>query len=109
MEKWADYLISGIWFSGTGTSKYVSHVMLHIDNGDSIATGLKKTKDEVISLITAKKTVMTIKWNYSSASWSSGAIVGTEKVNGVEYLRTHKDASVSDNLDNLLQMLSFGL
>jgi len=109
MAKWADYLISGIWFTERGNSKYISYVMLHEDLGDSVKTGTKRTKDEVIALIKNYKTVCTIKWNYNSGSWSNGALVGYEKINGVEYLRTHPDPTQTDNLDNLLHMASFGI
>jgi len=39
MAKWSDYLISGAWFAHIGPHKYVSHVMLHTDNGDSVDVG----------------------------------------------------------------------
>ncbi len=110
MAKWADYLVSGVWFKEIGNSKYVSHVMLHEDLGDTVRIpGVKRTKDEVINLIKSNKAVYTIKWNYDSANWSKGAQVGYERINGVDYLRTHPDASVTDNLDNLLRMVSFGI
>ena len=110
MAKWADYLISGIWFTQIGNSKYVSHVMVHVDNGDTISTpGKKWTKDEAIAAIKNGKSFCTIRWNYNDAAWNIGAAVEYERVGGVEYLRTRKDASSADNLDNLLRMTTFGL
>jgi len=110
MAKWADYLISGIWLIGISNSRYISHVMVHIDNGDTInIPGKKWTKDEVIVAIKRGSSFCTVKWNYNKASWNQGAAVGYEKINGIEYLRTHPDANSADNLDNLLQMPSFGI
>ncbi|MDB4926326.1 DUF3892 domain-containing protein [Mucilaginibacter sp.] len=109
MAKWADYLISGAWFAETATSKYISHVMLHVDNDEAGGVGHKRTKDEVIMLLKNNKTVCTIKWNYSDSSWSLGAWIGFESVDGIEYLRSHPDNSIANNLDNSLPMAAFGI
>lgn len=103
MAKWADYLISGIWFSDT-PHKHVSHVMLHTDSDTDITRGTKHTKNEVIALIKKKQTVRTMTWNYTSGGWRGGALVGYESLASGEYLRTHKDATVTDNIDNLINM-----
>ena len=108
MAKWADLLISGVWFSQT-PHKHVSHVMLHTDNGENFSNGVKKTRQEVVNLIKNGKTVNTIKWNYASANWSNGAKVEVINVGGVDYLRSHRDATTSDNIDNSIQMSVFGL
>ena len=108
MAKWADFLISGVWFSDV-PHKHVSHVMLHEDSETNFYKGRKKTRQEVVILIKSGKVVNTIKWNYSSASWSNGARVETMGIGGVDYLRTHKDATTSDNLDNSLSMSIFEL
>lgn len=102
MAKWADYLISGVWFSG-GT-KNVSHVQIHVDNGDSIGPGQKRSSAEVIASIKAGRTFKTIVWNYSSGAFNPGAEVGYVTEGGREYLRTHRDRTVTDNLDNMLNM-----
>ena len=109
MAKWADYLISAVKFSDKGGHHYISHVWLHEDTGDSVSSGKEQTKDEVIKLIDKEKTIKTIRWNYQTAKWSQGAVVQTEKLDGVRYLRTHPDATKSDNLDNLLRLTTFGL
>lgn len=108
MAKWADFLISGVWFS-LFPHKHVSHVMLHTDNDSTVSSGTKKTRQDVVNLIKAGKLVHTIKWNYASASWSDGARVEIINIGGVDYLRTHKDATTSDNLDNSIDMSSFGI
>ena len=106
MPKWADFLISGVWKTTANNSTYVSQVLLHQDLGESISPGVKRSKDEVIALIKNKRTVCTIRWSYPQ--WNEGALVGYEKINGVEYLRSHPDATVKDNIDNLLPMGKLG-
>lgn len=106
MAKWADYLISGIWISEVSNSKYISHVMLHKDTDTTFEHGVKTGKDDVIRLIKAGRTVVSIKWDYVKATWVKGAAVTYENRLGVDYLRTVKDATVTDNLDNLISMWS---
>ena len=102
MAKWADYLISGVWFI-PGT-KIVGSVQVHVDNGDSVGAGQKTTSAEVISAIKAGRSFKTIVWNYSSGAFNQGADVGYVTENGKQYLRTHRDGTVTDNLDNMLNM-----
>ena len=108
MSKWADYLITGVWRENEGEARYVSHVMLHKDDVTSFYKGVKTSKDDVIALIKAGSTVMTISWDYSISKWSMGAAVGYEEINGVEYLRSENDASVQKNINNLISMLAIG-
>ncbi len=108
MAKWADYLISAIQFTNRTAPLYF-HVMLHADNGNTVCSGTKKTKDEIILLLDNGYKIKTTRWNYVSANWSEGAQVLTEARQNRRYLRTRPDASTADNLDNMLQMSSFGL
>jgi hypothetical protein len=100
MAKWADFLISSVRFTETGKHKYVSHISLHNDTGEGVGT--VRTKDEIIALLDNGKTVKTMRWVYPS--WSEGALVQTITLDGVRYLRTHRDAMTADNLDNMLPM-----
>ncbi|MBL7910092.1 MAG: DUF3892 domain-containing protein [Bacteroidia bacterium] len=104
MAKWADYVITGVWFSG----EHISYVMLHEDKGESISSpGEKMSREKVVQMIKNGKTVVTSTWNYQKGTWSKGADVGYETVKGVDYLRSHKDKVVTDNLDNLIKMHYF--
>ena len=107
MAKWADFLISGVWFRDTANSRYISHVILHLDKEDSMDLGEKQIKDTVIQLIKKKYSVITIKWDYKTATWVPGGPAGYEKIDGIEYLRTDPDALVTDNLVNLIDMEYF--
>jgi hypothetical protein len=99
MAKWADFLISHVERDSNGN---VLKVLLHIDNGESVARGIVKTKDEVISLIKAGYSVKTIIWGYPK--WKQGAEVVCVKVNLGEFLRTNRNQTDNDNLDNLIPL-----
>ena len=50
MAKWADYIITGVWYG----DDQITHVFLHPDNGEShMAVGSKKTRQQVVSLVQA--------------------------------------------------------
>lgn len=103
-KKWADYLISGVWFSEKNGSKYISYVQIHKDSETGVLKGEKKSEVDVIKLLKVGFTIKTIIWNYNSGAWNEGADVGYEIVGGKEYLRTHKDKTVINNLNNMLNM-----
>lgn len=107
MAKWADYLISGVWKETHNNSTYISHVMLHQDSDTTIYMGTKTSRADVVKLLNSGKIIKTITWNYNSASFQVGELVGTVTVNGVQYLRSHRDGKVTDNLDNLINMRFF--
>ncbi|WKL43732.1 hypothetical protein [Flavobacterium sp. ZE23DGlu08] len=50
----------------------------------------------------SKKTIKTITWGYPD--WQIGALVTVVTIGNIEYLRTVANASVKDNLDNLISM-----
>lgn len=107
MTKWADYLISGIWQTTTNNSTHISYVFMHVDTEDGFKKGVKTSRAEAIRLLKAGKTMKTMQWNYSKATWNMGADVGYLEIDGIEYLRSHKDKTVNDNLDNLIPMDHF--
>lgn len=99
MEKWADYLISQVKRNSSGI---VIEVMLHEDNVESVSKIGVKTKDEVINLLKKGKTVYTILWSYPK--WNKGAEVSYLKNSNGEYLRTNRNSTDKDNLDNLIPL-----
>ena len=107
MAKWADYLISGVWKVQVNESKRISHVMLHKDNEAFLETGIKKTEQEVISLLKEGKKIKTIRWDYDRKIWIQGANVVFETQNNKEYLRSVKDTEEKNNLENLISMSAF--
>ncbi len=104
MTKWADYVITGVWFSG----EHISYVMLHEDTEKNIASpGQKTSREKVVQLINGGKKIVTTQWNYETAKWQKGADVGYETKGSVDYLRSHKDKVINNNLDNLPRMEYF--
>lgn len=96
MEKWADYLISHVKKDNLDR---VTHVLLHTDNGESVSCIGTHSKDEVIALLKKNKKINTITWNYPN--WNNGAAVGHVRYQWGEYLRTDRNKTEKDNLDNL--------
>jgi len=97
----ATYYISGVWFSGS----HISHVFLHPVYGQTFYPATKTTEAGVVRLIEQQNTVYTIRWNYITTGWSVGALVEVENhpIRG-KILRTRRDAVISDNLDNMINM-----
>jgi hypothetical protein len=100
------YFVSGIWFDKTGNTKAITHVFLHItsDSGRKFESGIKTAKNDAIRLIDAANPLQAIRWIYNRASWQRGAMLSTETLNGIRYLRTIGDGIISDNLDNLIDL-----
>ncbi len=99
MAKWADYLISHVRKTKSGV---ITDVLLHIDNGDSVSAGTIMTEGEVIALLKRGYTIKTIIWGYPK--WNEGAIVGYVKGIHGEFLRTDRDKTARDNLDNMIPL-----
>lgn len=99
MSKWADYLISHVSRDNNGN---VIKVLLHIDNGDTVSVSGTKTKEEVISLLKKGYTVKTVIWGYPK--WFVGSDVHYVSDRDGEYLRTNRNSTDRDNLDNLIPL-----
>lgn len=99
MVKWADYLISHVDRDSNGN---VMKVLLHIDNGETVSSGGVRTKEEVIDLLKRGYSVETILWGYPK--WQRGANVHYVKEGITEYLRTDRNKTDKDNLDNLIPL-----
>lgn len=99
MEEWADYLISHVKRDTNGN---VIKVLLHTDNGDTVSSGTIKTKDEVVALIKNGSSVKTTLWGYPL--WQQGAEVHIVNDNSGVYIRTKRNKTDRDNLDNLIPM-----
>ncbi|WP_428069743.1 DUF3892 domain-containing protein [Chryseobacterium gambrini] len=99
MEKWADYLISHIERDSNGN---ILRVLIHIDKGDTVSKGYVKTENEVIDLLKKGYKIETIIWDYPK--WQRGANVHYVSVNSTEYLRTNRNETDKDNLDNLIPL-----
>lgn len=99
------FYISAIWQS----EGHVTHVIIHSIADNTFSYGQKFTRQQVISLIQGGNNIYTAQWKYDGQHWTKGnAAVGIYPRNGVNYIRTHPDASEKDNLDNLISMPELG-
>ncbi len=99
--KWADYLISHVRKNNFGV---ITHVVVHVDHGDTVGYGIVKTETEVIALLKNGYTFKTIMWAYPK--WYEGASVNYVKGTSGEFLRTNRDKTAKDNLDNMISFYS---
>jgi len=97
MSKWADYLISAVRYDED--NNYITDLMVHKDNGDSVGSGSSLTRKKVVLLIEAGSTFMTI--YKSDDRWKKGENVRIIKIDGVKYLRTDSNHTKKDNLGKL--------
>jgi hypothetical protein len=102
-----NYFITGVWFQDNDRAKRITHVFLHRNTADGFEPGVKAPEEDVIKLLGENQTVMTLRWDYSKRSWFRGASVGPVPFAGRVVLRTHKDAQIEDNLDNMIKMNFF--
>lgn len=97
----ATYFISGVW---KDIDKRITHVLLHETNEGNYRPGTKKTEAAVIRLINLGNDVSTITWNYDQACWYVRMDVMVVTRFGLNYLRSHQNGTVNDNLDNLIDL-----
>ncbi len=95
MAEKVDYVISGVWKNSGGV---ITHVFIHEKTPDDFKKGLKASGADVIKLINSKKIVYTITWDYPNWNWGAKVDVVSS------FLRTDRNKTAKDNLDNLINM-----
>jgi len=100
MVKWADYCISAVRYNEDET--HIVKVKVHTDEGDTIGNVSEWERESVVSAIERGNTFITIFKN-TEGKWGKGQEVHTIKVNGKKFIRTDKNTTASDNLENLPQ------
>jgi len=98
MEKWADYLISGVRYDSEHS--HIEKVRVHEDTGDKVGSVFESYRQEVVTNIKSKKTYITIYKGHDN-KWKKGEEVQIIVVDGIEYIRTDRNQKKSDNLENL--------
>ncbi|WP_439480618.1 DUF3892 domain-containing protein [Chryseobacterium aquaticum] len=94
-----NYFISGVWKD----SERITHVMLHKKQPDgSLNCGIKASEKHVVELLKKGERVCTITWKYPG--WYIGAEVDYIESDKNEFLRTDRNDTAIDNLDNLISM-----
>lgn len=71
-----NYFISGVWKTDTGV---ITDVFLHLNTATGFQVGKKTTEATVVQLLKANNTVMTLKWDYKTATWKRGAYITVVK------------------------------
>ncbi len=94
MEKWANHLISAIRYSPD--HKYITELVQHEDQNDSISEGTIVKKLDVADAIKKGKIYMTI-FN-SNDNWKIGEKIRVFMVEGEVFIRTDKNKVERDNL-----------
>jgi hypothetical protein len=98
MAKWADYCISAVRFNSRHT--HIDRVRIYPDDGEKLGTSSEASRPDVISAIRDGKTFVTIFKN-TKGTWDKGQSVFIVKIAGDEYIKTVRDNTTVDNLDNL--------
>jgi len=100
MSTSANYLISGVW---KDSNDNITYVMLHpVNDGNSWNMGEKTTEASTIKLLKNGNVIKTLVWEYPG--WEIKSRVTYITRAGREFLRSDSNASIKDNLDNLISM-----
>ncbi len=104
------YFISGVW---KNDDDVITDVLLHEANYSGgiwlFDEGIKTPEADVISLLRSNNEIHTIVWLYSGKYWEIKAHVRAmiQRYTGKVCLRSAKDETTRDNLDNLLNFTNF--
>ena len=100
MVKWANFLISAVRYSPN--HKYITELLQHEDQDDSVSEGVIVKRDEVADGIKKGKRYRTI-YN-ASDNWKIGDEIRTFMVDGDFFIRTDKNKVERDNLGTLPEL-----
>lgn len=98
MVKWADFGISRVHYNKEHTN--IVEVKRRKDSGESLGNEEPRSRQDVVNDLKSGVTYVTI-IETSPNNWKKGKEVGIVKVQGVEYIRTDKNETASDNLEEL--------
>ena len=99
MAKWADYAITAVRYDSNHT--FITYCHVRADNGDALQSIPEVlSRQTVIQNIKRSTTYVTAVLDANN-KWQKGAEVGVININGIDYLRTDKNRTPKDNLENL--------
>ena len=102
MDKWADYLVSGVKTSTD--QKQIDSVECHSDFGCVVCENIILSRDELILNIKKGCTYATV-FRTAIGKWRKGQEVHLVNVNGQEFIRTDsKNTLASDNFDDVPEL-----
>jgi hypothetical protein len=99
VDKWADYLVSGVKTNPNHT--HILSVEVHSDFGCVVCENIILTRVELIANIKKGTTYATV-FKTAIGKWRKGQEVRLININGEEFLRTDsKNVVASDNFDDV--------
>jgi hypothetical protein len=98
MDKWADYLVSGVKTSPD--PKYIDSVECHSDFGCVVCENMTLSRTDLIVNIRKGVTYATV-FRTAIGKWRKGQEIRLININSQEFLRSDNKNEASDNLDNV--------
>ena len=95
-----DYGISAVRYDSARA--YIAKVRVHPYSGGLVGVGAEWARSDVVAAIERRKSFETLLRGVSG--WRKGQDVQIIVVNGVKYLRTDKNSTPRDNLENLPEL-----
>ena len=97
MTKWADYLVIAVQYGSNSDS--ITNVKVKADYGDTTGDTEIKSKSSVVSMI--KKGTTFITSLLKDGKYQKGENVSVFTYEGTDYIRSDKNETQKDNLENL--------
>ncbi len=98
MDKWADYLVSGVR-SNVGQT-LVTVLQVHSDFGNIVSETLVISREDAIAKIKSGCRYSTV-FKTAIGKWRKGEDVHVVTVDGKDYLRTDTESIAADNFDEV--------
>jgi hypothetical protein len=98
MAKWADFGISAVRFNARHT--HIDTVKAMPDNGETFGPVAIVSRQDVARQVKQDTTFVTI-FKDAAGNWAKGQQVYIVVIHGSEFIKTVRDATPVDNLDNL--------
>jgi hypothetical protein len=98
MDKWADYLVSGVRTSPD--PKYIDLVECHSDFGCVVCENMTLSRTDLIVNIRKGVTYATV-FRTAIGKWRKGQELRLININGEEFLRSDNKNEASDNLGDV--------
>lgn len=97
MTEWGDYGISAVRYDG---ETHIDQVRVHKNNNGKVDNSEIWPRRDIIAALRMNFELITLIDN-DQGQWVKGAKVIIDDVDGTDYIKTVKDSTTRDNLDNL--------
>ncbi len=99
MTKWADYVITAVRFNSKHT--HIDKVRACKDSGDSLEATKEYERQAIVKAINESGISFITAFKSNDGKWKKGEDVFVINIDGINYIKTKKDHTKKDNLDNL--------